>query len=67
MQNLVKGVKQGFYRKTIDTVLLTEIYFSTVLMLIERGYGQLNTELGGKSIEEMNKNFFAGLTNFNFK
>lgn len=67
MQNLINGVNQGFYRKAIDVALLTEIYFSTGLMLIERGSGQLNAALGDKSIGEMNNNFFAGLTNFNFK
>ena len=67
IQNLINGVNQGFYRKAIDVELLTEIYFSTGLMLIESGIGQLNAVSGGKSIGEMNNNFFAGLTNFNFK
>ena len=67
LQNLINGVKQGFYRKAIDVVLLTEIYFSTGLMLIESGIGQLNAVSGGKSIREMNGNFFAGLTNLSFK
>lgn len=67
MRNLIRGVNQGLYRKAIDIVQLTEIYFSTGLMLMERGSGQLNAALGGKSIGEMNNNFFAGLTNSNFK
>jgi len=67
LRNLIEGVSKGLYRKAIDVVLLTEIYFSTGIMLIESGFGHMDAALGGKSMEEMNKSFFAGLTNVNYK
>jgi hypothetical protein len=61
--NLTGGIRIGIYRKGIDVVLLTEIYLSTVLMLIEKGPRQLNAAPGDESIKEMNDNFLAGLMN----
>ncbi|MEO7582591.1 MAG: TetR/AcrR family transcriptional regulator [Ferruginibacter sp.] len=63
MGNLARGVKQGVYRKTTDVVLLTEIYFSTGLMLMEKNFRQLDPSLKVKIFREVNDNFFAGLTN----
>jgi len=59
--NLTAGISEGIYRKDIDVQLLGDVYFSTFFMMIESISAQLDVSEQGKRIEEMNKNFSAGL------
>ncbi|MNR32830.1 hypothetical protein D3C85_1504530 [compost metagenome] len=55
------GIEKRVYRKMINVVLLTEIYFVTGLTLVENGLVDLQPELRNDSMREMNVNFLAGI------
>lgn len=65
IKNFTAGISKGIYRKAIDARLLADIYFSTVLMMLESISGQSNASIRYKGIEEMNNNFLAGLLDHN--
>ena len=60
-RNLMIGIEKRVYRKMINVVLLTEIYFVTGLTLVENGLVDLQPELRNDSMREMNVNFLAGI------
>jgi len=64
MGNLTAGIQKGIYRKAIHVELLTDVYFTTTLALIERESLPFQSGSSNKSILEMNENFIAGLRSY---
>lgn len=61
--NLSQACNKGLYRNSIQPEVLTEIYFSTITMLMEKGFGLSASIIKLRTIREMSKNFLLGLTN----
>lgn len=61
--NLKTATIKGVFRESIQPELLTDIYFSTVSMLMEKGFGSSSSSIKLRTIREMNKNFLLGLMN----
>lgn len=66
-KNLTKASSKGIFRESIQPALLTEIYFSTITMLMEKGFGFSSSSIKLRTIREMNKNFLLGLMNFDME